>query len=152
MAAWLKLATYLRMYVGWFAPYSQVCSALIACKENFWHVENGSTPRIYSFPHFPYFPFLLLDQPLPDLLLRPCMHVCMYTYFRCRTCLCVHVSCIRWVRATRAYIRTMPYDVASHCATVAQRHRYSGAMSPHKTASSANWFICARHTLHYVYS
>ena len=32
------------------------------------------------------------------------------------------------------YIRTN--DVAAHCATVARRHRYSCAMSPHKTASS----------------
>ena len=49
------------------------------------------------------------------------------------TCLaCIGLA----MRATQAYIRTN--DVAAHCATVARHHCYSCAMSPHKTASSAN--------------
>ena len=68
------------------------------------------------------------------------MYVCMYV----RTCLRVraHVHVLTFVRihytlgscvfacigpatrATRTYIHT--YDVAAHCATMAQRHRYSG--------------------------
>ena len=61
-----------------------------------------------------------------------------------RTYVCAYASlgltCLAFIGpamgATRAYIRTN--DVAAHFATVARRHRYSCAMSPHKTASSAN--------------
>ena len=57
-------------------------------------------------------------------------HVCAYMGFTCLACVGPAM------RATRTYIRTN--DVAAHCATVARRHRYSCAMSPHNTASSAN--------------
>ncbi len=82
-----------------------------------------------------------------------CMYVCIHMYFRCRTCLrirarvhvlrkydvririCVQVlgfmclACVGPAMRATCYIHT--YDIAAHCAVVARRHRYSGAMSSH---------------------
>ena len=71
--------------------------------------------------------------------------VCVFVHMCAGTCtyismayVCIRICVLGFIclvsvgpamRATRAYIHT--YDVAAHCATVARRHRYSGAMSPH---------------------
>ena len=87
MVAWLKLAICAcnEQGVGWFTPYSQVhvCSALHHMQRHRfgtggqvwtgWYSLNFVHFLISTFPHFPfpYFPFLLLDQPGLDLVSFP---------------------------------------------------------------------------------
>ena len=95
-----------------------------------------------------------------------CMYVCMYVYPHTYVLPVSHVS-VPWhfcvlgfmcigaaMRATRAYIHT--YDVAAHCATVARRHRYSGAMSSHirTYARTLTWVYvsCMRWASHESYA
>ena len=59
----------------------------------------------------------------PSLLESARTYVCAYVLLGFTCLACVGPA----MRATRAYIRTN--DVAAHCATVAQRHRYSCAMT-----------------------
>ena len=86
------------------------------------------------------------------------VHVCMYvrkydvrTYVRIRICVLGFACVGPAMRATRAYIHT--YDVATHCATMARRHRYSGVMSPHvRTYAHMAYVSCMRWASHESYA
>ena len=72
----------------------------------------------------------------------PCtyVYVCMVRTYDVRTYMrtWVRVSCMRWA-SHESYTRTHTHtNVAAYCATVARRHRYSGARD-----ESARTYVCA---------
>ena len=82
--------------------------------------------------------------PVSHVSACSCTCACTYvsmTYVRIQICV-LGFMCLACVgpamRATRAYIRTN--NVAAHCATVARRRCYSGAMDPRHVRTYAHMF------------